>query len=754
MIQIGDILTTRQLGSFNLFDLSGNPVRMSDDYVVETWEVISVDNNGRPDRIRALANSSTGNTGGGTGDASASNQVLIINNLINGNQKTRITDGTNTVPVKNAAPSPTDYALLVRPIGGGDASAANQAITNSALSTINTSLSAVSGKLDSAATAQAAQVDNQVSGNQKTQLVDAESVNLGSIENPLIVETNGAQEVSVQTLPLPAGAATSAAQVATNTNLASINTSLSNGTQKTQLVDGANANLGTSSNPLIVKNDNPQPVSATSLPLPTGASTAAFQSAANTSLASIDAKLNSGVQRTQLVDNTNASIGTSSNPVYTTNNNTQAVSAASLPLPAGAATSSNQATTNSSLSSIDNKVTGLSTAANQTNGSQVTQLKGASKGTTTASTATVTDAGANRSLLDVVLRDATTGDPLSLSTGGSQTTQYAEGSTQATPTGSVTLWKDPTNVLRAVSQAQPLPIGGNVAHAATDSGNPVKVGGVFNSTLPSLSSGQRSDLQLTTRGELVIANLDFVSNPNNINTVDTGSTVSVGSNNQQIITGNATNNSTVKVSGSGNSSFSVQITGTWVGTLQFERSLDNGNTWTAIAAFSAGTAVSSSSTTSSGAFHGNASAATDIRVRATSWTSGVASVKILLGAGTGTITVGNPVRVYDKASGNELAIGPGGILTTESQFSYYTITTATTSVIKTGSGLINNIIILGGTAGNITVYDSTTASGNRILPTFNPTSISQPIAIPLSAKFSTGLTIVTAAATLITVTYR
>lgn len=43
---------------------------------------------------------------------------------------------------------------------------------------------------------------------------------------------------------------------------------------------------------------------------------------------------------------------------------------------------------------------------------------------------------------------------------------------------------------------------GNVAAGATDSGNPVKVGGVYNSTQPTLTNGQRGDGQLDSRGNL------------------------------------------------------------------------------------------------------------------------------------------------------------------------------------------------------------------------------------------------------------
>lgn len=46
---------------------------------------------------------------------------------------------------------------------------------------------------------------------------------------------------------------------------------------------------------------------------------------------------------------------------------------------------------------------------------------------------------------------------------------------------------------------------GNVASGATDSGNPVKVGGLYSSTLPTLTNGQRGNLQLSPKGMLLVA---------------------------------------------------------------------------------------------------------------------------------------------------------------------------------------------------------------------------------------------------------
>lgn len=49
---------------------------------------------------------------------------------------------------------------------------------------------------------------------------------------------------------------------------------------------------------------------------------------------------------------------------------------------------------------------------------------------------------------------------------------------------------------------------GNVASGAADSGNPVKVGGVYNSTAPSPTTGQRVDLQANSRGSLRVGGGD------------------------------------------------------------------------------------------------------------------------------------------------------------------------------------------------------------------------------------------------------
>lgn len=55
-------------------------------------------------------------------------------------------------------------------------------------------------------------------------------------------------------------------------------------------------------------------------------------------------------------------------------------------------------------------------------------------------------------------------------------------------------------VLCSPSGAASTPVQGNVASAATDSGNPVKIGGVYNTTTPTFTNGQRGDIQIGSRG--------------------------------------------------------------------------------------------------------------------------------------------------------------------------------------------------------------------------------------------------------------
>lgn len=171
-------------------------------------------------------------------------------------------------------------------------------------------------------------------------LMNDSGVEFGTSTSPIRVDPTGTttQPVSAASLPLPAGASTSALQTSGNSSLTSIDGKLGALGQK----------LMTGSAPVVIASDQSTlPVSAASLPLPTGASTSALQTSGNTSLSSIDGKLGSLGQK----------LMTGSAPVViASDQSTLPVSAASLPLPTGAATEA-------TLSNLNSKVTAVNTGA-------------------------------------------------------------------------------------------------------------------------------------------------------------------------------------------------------------------------------------------------------------------------------------------------------------------------------------------------------------------------------------------------------
>ena len=90
-------------------------------------------------------------------------------------------------------------------------------------------------------------------------------------------------------------------------------------------------------------------------------------------------------------------------------------------------------------------------------------------------------------------------------------------------------------------------------------------------------------------------------------------------------------------------------------------------------------------------------------------------------------------------------------LKTEYRGSSAYISTATTTTVKTGAGHLHSIVVNGGTAGTIIGYDNTAASGT-ILFSFDSTNALNTYMFDVS--FYIGLTIITSAATKLSVSYR
>ena len=92
------------------------------------------------------------------------------------------------------------------------------------------------------------------------------------------------------------------------------------------------------------------------------------------------------------------------------------------------------------------------------------------------------------------------------------------------------------------------------------------------------------------------------------------------------------------------------------------------------------------------------------------------------------------------------------VLKVEMRGYYTSITTAATTVVKSGPGWFQGCKVLGGTLGNVTIYDNTAASGAVIFAAFTPTASGDLQGI--TPSFSVGLTVVTAAATNLTCVVR
>ena len=101
----------------------------------------------------------------------------------------------------------------------------------------------------------------------------------------------------------------------------------------------------------------------------------------------------------------------------------------------------------------------------------------------------------------------------------------------------------------------------------------------------------------------------------------------------------------------GQSAAAAQITGTWVGTITFEASLD-GTTWTAINATPASTSTPQTTTTVNGLYRLGPGGFQQFRANMSAFTSGSATVLLRAGAGTGAVIANQilPTRNTDGTS--------------------------------------------------------------------------------------------------------
>jgi hypothetical protein len=152
---------------------------------------------------------------------------------------------------------------------------------------------------------------------------------------------------------------------------------------------------------------------------------------------------------------------------------------------------------------------------------------------------------------------------------------------------------------------------------------------------------------------------DIRPSPTTVTAVDTASTTSSGQNGGAIITGSPTAGSFVVQAVNGASTARVQLSGTWVGTLALEQSVDGGITYGATACHINGTLYSGSQFTGNGIFDCEVAGATHLRVRATAFVpGGTAVITPTLTSVTGVVKILNSVALKDNSSGAAATIKP------------------------------------------------------------------------------------------------
>lgn len=324
-------------------------------------------------------------SGGGGGSATAANQVLEIAQLtaINANTVGLATEATlSSIDGKIVVADTGNVTVIASALPTGASTSALQTAGNASLSSIDTKLTAplsVTGPLtDAELRASAVPVSlaavplpsgAATAANQATEIASLASID-GKLTSPLVVtgpltDTElraSAVPVAASALPLPTGAATAANQATEIASLASIDTKLTSPLAVTGPLTDTELRASA------------VPVSVASVPLPTGAATAANQTNNLQTTQIVDAGGQATTLKTLATQVVAADIGIITASVIhgvTTGGGggyvdvkvnpsgalTVEADVTSSVLPTGAATSALQTSGNASLTSIDSKLT-------------------------------------------------------------------------------------------------------------------------------------------------------------------------------------------------------------------------------------------------------------------------------------------------------------------------------------------------------------------------------------------------------------
>lgn len=134
-----------------------------------------------------------------------------------------------------------------------------------------------------------------------------------------------------------------------------------------------------------------------------------------------------------------------------------------------------------------------------------------------------------------------------------------------------------------------------------------------------------------------------------ISAADVSTATAAGQASVTLVTGIPTANSALDWSLNGHSSATLTITGTFTAVLAIETSADGGQTFAPATAKILGTGATTATVTGKGVFRIDTTGMTDVRLRATAYTSGSASAQLAASSSAGLTQVLNPVRLADAA---------------------------------------------------------------------------------------------------------
>jgi len=456
------------------------------------------------------------------------------------------------------------------------------------------------------------------------------------------------------------------------------------GTILRKSASGGSVEAGTSSDPLRIDptGTTTQPISASSLPLPTGAATEATLStrladstftgrintlgqktSANSTPVVIASDQSSiAVTATQgtaaalsgywpvcVTDGTNTmptgdAVGRAIFQKITDGTNTAAVKAASTAAVASdpalvvAISPNNTVTVSGTVTANIGTSGSLALDATLTGGTQKAIIRGGAKGSTTASDVTSTASGANHQAVDVIIYD-TSGNAITSFGGG---TQFADGAARGTATGTLMMVDDGTNIQSASGDSTgKLNVNAIQSTAAALSGAwPVKVTDGTNS-MPTGDAVGRAIFHKVTDGTNTAAvkaasTAAVASDPALVVAISPNNLISVSGTADATGTGAlGALNAAVQVTTAGLSSVGFQLAaGTLVGTIVPEVSFDGGTTWIATYLSDPTTGIKSSSVVFSVS---NTATAREIvgvggsgltRIRVSAYTSGTANITL------------------------------------------------------------------------------------------------------------------------------